>query len=310
MGCTLRWFSISRFPLKPKVCVKLCSYAILVFVFWTASARAQLNWEGQTGGLVTPFAYTEPSSRHGLGHPELAFHYMNAGPVLGNEFQASVTLGFLKIGEIGFTRSFNEQGSVPSLSPLFANGFNASHIKFRLVPENVHKTSFVPAIAAGAVVRTQVRRVTEVLERENTTATDFYIVATKTIDQSKLVPIVVNVGVKLTNASLMGIAANSPNWSFRSFGAAAFQVKGPMHSKLQLGVEFAQQPRKLKEVPGQYFSTTASIPTTLAYFLRVHPSSDVPITLQFGVMQLAGKAGPGMDLEARHAFVLGAGYRF
>ena len=135
--------------------MKLCSYTILVFVFWTPSARAQLNWEGQTGGLITHFAYTESSSRHGLGHPELAFHDMNAGPMLGNEFRASITLGFLKIGEIGFTRTFNEQGSLPSLSPLFANGFNASHIKFRLVPENVHKTSFVPEIAAGAVVRTR-----------------------------------------------------------------------------------------------------------------------------------------------------------
>ncbi|HKT88725.1 MAG TPA: DUF3034 family protein [Candidatus Sulfotelmatobacter sp.] len=295
-------------PQFRRVLGKIFGLALLAF-FFAPSALAQLNWEGQTGGLITPFAYTELSPRHGFGHPELAFHYMNAGPALGNEFQASVTIGFLKIAEIGFTRSFNQQGSVPGVSAVFANGFNISHIKFRLLPENARKARFVPAVAAGAVVRTQVRRVTEVPERENTTCTDFYVVATKTLDQLKL-PIVLNAGIKLTNASLMGIAGNSPDWSFRGFGAIAFRISGPAHSKLDLGAEVAQQPRSLKEVPGQYFSTTATIPTTLAYFVRVHPSSDVPITAQFGIAQLAGKIGPAMDLQARHALVVGVSYRF
>lgn len=286
----------------------LCGVVVPIFLAAPA-AFAQLNWEGQTGGLLTPYAYTELSPRHGFGHPELAFHYMNAGPALGNEFQASVTIGFLKIGEIGFTRSFNQQGSVPGVSPVFANGFNISHIKLRLLPENAHKTSFIPAVAAGAVVRTQVRRVTEVPERENTTCTDFYVVATKTLDQLK-VPIVLNAGIKLTNASLMGIAGNSPDWSFRGFGAVAFRISGPAHSKLDFGAEVVQQPRSLKEVPGQYFSTTATIPTTLSYFVRVHPRGDVPITAQFGIAQLAGKVGPAMDLLARHALVVGVSYRF
>jgi hypothetical protein len=282
---------------------------LLVFSLGAASL-AQLNWEGQTGALLTPFAYTSASSAHGFGRPEVAFHYMNAGPVLGSEVQASLTVGFLKVGEIGFTRAFNAEGSTPALSPLFANGFNISHIKFRLVPENLHKTRFVPAIAAGAVVRTQVRRVTEVLERENTTCTDFYLVATKTVNELRGLPLLLNLGVKLTNSSLMGIAANSPNWEVRTFGAVAFEVKGPMHSKLVLGTEFSQQPRQLKEVPGPLFPTTATIPTTLAYFVRVQPGSDAPVHLDFGVVQLAGKVGPFGDLQARHQFTLGVSYRF
>lgn len=235
---------------------------------------------------------------------------MNAGPVLGNEFQASITVGFLKIAEIGFTRAFNAQGSTPALSPDFANGFNIAHIKFRLIPENARKTKFVPAIAAGAVVRTQVRRVTEVPERENTTCTDFDLIATKTIHELHGLPILLNAGVKLTNASLMGIAANSPDWTFRAFGAAAFEVNGPKHSKLTLGMEFAQQPRQLKEVPGPFFATTATIPTTLAYFARVRTGSDSPLNLDFGVVQLAGKIGPALDLQARHQFTMGISYRF
>lgn len=284
---------------------------VSVLIFFVAPASvAQLNWEGQTGGLVTPFAYTTSSSSHGLGHPEVAFHYMNAGQVLGNEFQVSVNLGFLGVGEIGFTRAFNSQGSSPQLSPLFGNGFNIAHIKFRILPENLHQRKFVPEIATGAVVRTQVRRVTEVLEHENTTCTDFYLVGTKTIEQWHGIPILLNLGIKLTNASLMGIAANSPNWTFRSFGAAGFRIKGPVHSSLWLGMEFAQQPRQLKEVPGPFFPTTATIPTTLAYLVRVHPGGELPFNLDFGLMQLAGRIGPALDLQARHAFTMGVSYRF
>ena len=233
---------------------------------------------------------------------------MDAGPVLGNELQASITVGFLKVGEIGFTRAFNVEGST-TLSPVFANGFNISHIKFKLVPENLKNRKFVPAIAAGAVVRTQVRRVTEVKERENTTCTDFDLIATKTIAQLR-VPIQLNLGVKLTNASLMGIAANSPDWEARVFGAAAFEVKGPERSRLMLGMEFAQQPRQLKEVPGPFFPTGATIPTTLAYFVRVRPGGDTPVNFDFGVVQLAGRIGSGLDLQARHQLTMGVSYQF
>ena len=90
--------------------------SVLIF-FLAPTTLAQLNWEGQTGGLLTPFAYTSKSPALGIGHPEVAFHYMNAGPVLGNEFQTSITVGFLKIGEIGFTRSFNAQGGPQKLVP-------------------------------------------------------------------------------------------------------------------------------------------------------------------------------------------------
>ena len=303
------WFS-HQLQLRGCEHISRSSTKVVLLLFsLVAVSQAQLNWEGQTGALLAPYAYTSESSAHGFGHPEVAFHYMNAGPVLGNELQASITVGFLKIGEIGFTRAFNVEGSAP-LSPVFANGFNISQIKFRLVPENLHKSKFVPAIAAGVVVRTQVRRVTEVLERENTTCTDFDLVTTKTIKELHGLPILLNFGVRLTNSSLMGIAANSPDWSFRTFGAATFEVKAPKHSKLVLGAEFAQQPHQLKEVPGPFFPTTATVPTTLAYFVRIKPGSDLPVNLDFGIVQLAGKLGPALDLQARHQFTMGFSYRF
>jgi hypothetical protein len=273
---------------------------VLLFLL-AAPVVAQLNWEGQTGGLITPFAYNSSSSM-GVGRPVLGFHYLKGGNVLGNDFQVSITTGFLKIAEGGFTRTFNVMGN-DELAPLFANGFNAAHIKFRLMPENAWHTSFVPAVAAGAIVRTQVRRATEVTERENTTASDFFLVGTKTVANLK-VPIVVNLGVKLTNASILGIAANSPGWEFKPFGGLFFTLKAPRHSRLTLGSEFARQPRQLKEVPG------VVVPTSLSYVARWSPGSDHPLTLEFGMMQLGNNLGSGFDLEPRHQVVLGACYHF
>jgi hypothetical protein len=220
----------------------------------------------------------------------------------GNDFQVSITAGFLKIAEGGFTRTFNVLGN-DEQAPLFANGFNAAHIKFRVMPENAWHRSFVPALAAGAIVRTQVRRVTEVTERENTTATDFFLVGTKTIANTR-VPIVLNLGVKLTNASIFGIAANSPGWEVKPFGGLFVAFKAPLHSRLTLGAEFARQPRQLKEVPGTV------VPTTLSYLVRWRPGSDVPLTLEFGLVQLGNNLGAGFDMEARHQIVLGATYHF
>lgn len=276
-------------------------FAFLSFFSLSGFAIAQLNWEGQTGGLITPFAYTSSSTMH-IGHPQLAVHYMNGGGVLGKDIQVSVTTGFLKIAEGGFTRTFNVQGS-DEMARLFANGFNAAHLKFRVVPENAWHTSFVPAIAAGTIVRTQVRRLTEVTERENTTATDFFLVGTKTIANFR-VPIVLSLGEKLTNAALFGIAANSPGWEFKSFGGLFFTLRAPRHSSLTLGAEFARQPRQLKEVPG------VVIPTSLSYVARWHPGNDLPLTLELGFVQFGNNLGSGFDMEARHQAVLGIGYHF
>ena len=33
-----------------------------------------LNWEGQAGGLITPFAYTAASGK-GLGRPSISYHF-------------------------------------------------------------------------------------------------------------------------------------------------------------------------------------------------------------------------------------------
>ncbi len=269
------------------------------------TVRGQLNWEGQTGAFVTPFAYTSASEKNKFGKPQIAFHYLNAGGIVGNHYQASVTVGAAKRIEFGYTRNFSAIGGNASFSPLFSKGFNIFHGKVNLVPENANKTKWVPAISAGFVARTNVTRVGAVLAMptKSTNNGDVYVVATKTITQIKDLPILLNFGVKATNASIMGVAGNAPEWKARMFAAAAVVVKGPK-SSLIFGAEAAQQPKYIKGLPG------ATVPTTLTYFVRVVPKTEFPINFDFGVAQIAGKIAPGVDLKARHQFAMGITYQF
>ena len=87
-------------------------------------------------------------------------------------------------------------------------------------------------------------------------------------------------------------------------------MKAPKQTKLLLGMEFLQEPRHFKEVPGQFFPTSATVPTTLAYWVRVQTISDIPVNLDFGIMQLGGNLGPAWNLQARHQFTMGVSYKF
>ncbi len=269
-----------------------------------AAANAQgLNWEGQTGAFITPFAYTSASPKNGVGKPQVAFHYMNTGSVVGHDMMGSVTAGMFGRVELGYTRAFTAGGDTPGLSPLFDSGYNVFHGKVKLVRENAG-AKWVPAVSAGFVARTNVNRVGGVLADQETKNGDVYVVATKTITKFKSLPVVVNFGVKQTNAALFGMAGNAPEWTTRSFGAVGVVVKGPKGSTLVLGSEFAQQPRYIQNLPG------ATLPTTLTYFARIIPNSDVPLNIDFGVAQAAGEIAPGVNVGARHQFAMGISYQF
>lgn len=298
----------SRFPFFGSVSLRalfpILSLSILLLAFSGSAAGQGLNWEGQTGAFITPFAYTSKSPSDNIGHPQIAFHFLNTGSVIGNNMQASITVGVAGKAEFGYTRSFNAAGKTAGLSPLFEGGFNTVHGKFNFVPENAAKTKWVPGIAAGFVARTQVRHVGGVIKAQDTTNGDLYVVATKTITQVKGLPFLLNFGYKATNASVFGIAGNAPDWTGRAFGAAAFVVQGPAKSTLIFGSEFAQQPHFIKDLPG------ATVPMTLTYFVRIVPKGEVPFNIDFGVAQAAGKIAPGVDLKARNQFAMGMSYRF
>lgn len=287
--------------------VRMATTALLTAFLLGGRASAQsLNWEGQTGVFVTPLAYVASSPKDSIGLPVVSFHFWNTGPVIGNFYMSSVTVGLLGRTEFGYTRNFHQDGSTPPLSSFWGNGFNIWHGKVNLVPENMGKHNWVPAISMGFVVRTQDPHVSGKLVEppRNYTNGDVYIVLTKTVTQIKALPLVFSFGYKGTNAQLLGLAGNAPDFTGRAFGVAAFVVKGPAKSSIVLGGEVLQQPRHVQNLPG------AVVPTTLVYAARVVPSSKIKLNLDFGVAQAAGQVTPGVNLQARHQFGMGVSYGF
>ncbi len=276
----------------------------LSFLVASAASAQSLNWEGQTGVFITPLAYTAASPNDSIGKPILAYHYLDAGDVLGSFHTASATVGLFGRTEFGYTRTFHQAADTPGLSPLWKGGFNIVHGKANVVKENSAGEKWLPAISAGFVARTQDPNVSGWLAGHNYNNADFYVVATKTVTQTKKVPLVLNFGYKVTNASVFGLAGNAPAYKGRAFGAAAFVVKGPAKSTLIFGSEFAQQPREVRNLPG------ADVPTTITYAARLVPSEKSKFNVDFGLLQAAGKILPGVDLKVRHQFALGVSYGF
>jgi len=264
-----------------------------------------LNWQGQTGAFITPFAYNSASPDHSIGRPQLSFHYLDAGEVIGGMFQTSITVGLFNRTEFGYTRTLDSAGSSPSLSPLFANGFNTVHGKVMLLREKQWKKPYLPAISLGFVARTQVRRVGGVLDGHDTSNGDVYLVATKMVTQMKALPVLLNLGVRGTNAAVMGIGGNAPDWQGRCFGAAGFVLKAPFRSRVVVGSEAAQEPHYLAGLPG------ATVPTSLTYFARLLPVPEKGrLNIDVGVAQSVGKIMPGVDIQARSRFATGVSYQF
>ena len=87
----------------------------------------------------------------------------------------------LRYIEFGYTRDVHQGGSNASLSPLWGDGFNSFHAKLNVIPEDHGGMRWVPAVAAGFVVRTQVRNVGGQLAGKDSNNGDYYLVATKTV---------------------------------------------------------------------------------------------------------------------------------
>jgi hypothetical protein len=261
-------------------------------------------WEGETGVFITPMAYTAPSTDNGFGLPIVAYHYLYGGKVLGDFHEISIAAGALNRLEFGYTRAFHETGSVAALSPLWHNGYNIFHAKYNLLPENKDKKAWLPAISIGFIVRSQVHDVGAAILDKNVTNGDVYLVATKTITQSRRVPIILSGGVRGTNAELWGMGGNAPNFGERAFGAVGFVFKGPSHTSFILASEFSQQPRHPDQLPD------AIIPTTLTYAIRFVPTPEHKINFDFGIAQIAGQIAPGVNLQARAQVAAQVSYGF
>ena len=269
-----------------------------------------LGWEGETGVFVTPLAYTASAEGQKI-HPVVAYHYLNAGPVIGDFHEASIEIGVWKRLEFGYTHEFHVFGGDPNLSPLWQNGFDIFNGKVNLVPENYGKHKWVPAISTGFVVRPNVRNVGNWVEGSAVNPAhvsgmsdgDIYAVASKFVPL-KPIPVILSGGVRGTDAVLWGMGGNAPDWQARAFGSAAFVFRAPRKSTLILASEVAQQPHHPLDFP------TLNIPTTLTYAMRFIPPAKYKVNFDVGVAQIAGNVMPGVNLQARHQVGVQMSYAF
>jgi len=282
--------------------------AILGGLFVTCTAQAQsLGLEGPTGVFVTPLAYTIASPSNNIGKPSLGFHFLDGGSVIGYFSKISVTEGAFSRIEFGYTRDVHQTAGDPSLSSLWHSGFNIVHAKVNIIRENTSKHDWIPAISAGFLERTQVHNVGGTINGKDTRNGDVYIVATKTITQTKAMPILLSGGFRGTNSELYGMAGNATRFQGRAFGAVGFVFTGPRKSNIIFASEVAQQPSHPEHLGA------AQIPTTFTYAVRVVPDPEGPLTkfnVDFGIAQIANHIMPGVDLKARHQVAMGISYGF
>jgi len=293
----------------------------LVLTLGTVSqSHAQgLGWEGETGVFVTPLAYTASSETEKY-HPVVAYHYLNAGSVIGDFHEASIEIGIGKRFEVGYTHEFHAQGNEP-LSYLWQNGFEIFNGKFNVLPENSFKKNWIPAISIGFIARNGVRNVGDyegtasamVPNTSGHTNGDIYGVASKLV-KNKFVPVLVTGGVRGTDAELWGMGGNAPSWKACAFGSVAFILKMPYKSTLILASEAAQQPHHPYGFNGANDTIPLNIPTTLTYAARFIPSAKYKLNVDLGIAQIAGQAwgsgSSGVDLKARHQVGVQVSYGF
>lgn len=271
----------------------LSIFCFAIFAPTNYAHAQQLGWEGETGVFVTPLAYTVATPAHKFALPVVAYHFLNAGSVIGRYSQISATSGYANRFEFGYTRSIHEAGSNATYSPLWTSGFNILHAKASLLKENAWKQPWMPQISTGFMLRTQVRNVGGEMQNKDTTNADIYLVATKTITQLKPMSMLLSAGVQGTNAELIGLGGNASQWGTVGFGAVAFIFQGPAKSAIILGAEIAQQPRHPDQLP------TAVIRTAFVYALRVVPSPKLKLNVDFGVLEGPGQIATGVDLKAK-----------
>lgn len=244
-------------------------------------------------------------------------------PKVGDFHELAMEVGMGKRFEFGYMHEFHESdgsgglttpASIVNLNCLWQNGFEIFNGKANVPPENYHKNNAVPAVSIGFIARTGVRNVGDYIGYNNITNNgrhneDIYLAGSKVVTQAiKKVPIVLNAGVRGTNAELWGMGGNSLNWQARPFGAVALVFTGPKKISIVFGSEAAMQPHhpyeftSFKDAGG----LPLNIPTTLTYCTCITPNPKYKVNVDFGVAQVAGRifndgAGTVVDLKARSA---------
>ncbi len=263
-----------------------------------------LTMDGESGVFFQPWANVVPAAPRRWNAPTLSYHAVTAGPVAGDYFNVSLEEGFGNWLEFGFTRDNHTDGGDPTFSPLFNYaGMNIFNVKAKVIAENSHHQKWIPAVALGGVLRTNVPYVSQSFVHANATNGDLYGVATKLVVIKKKLPLLLSGGARGTNAEVFGYGGNSTSWQARAFGAVGFPL--PIkHVLVAPTFEVDQEPHHLAYV------TYANIPTTLVYAVRLSHYPDMRWSVDIGTGHVASSAAPGVDLKANNALAIALDYRF
>jgi hypothetical protein len=348
----------------------LCGSVAAVALFASQLNAQQLTLEGQTGGFLTPTAYVVPSANnHSFSMPAIGFHFIGASSVIGDVETISVTEGFGNRLEFGYTRSIHQNGNdngPVGFSPLWnyqnfaahsagypsptISGMNVFHGKVVVVKENT-KHFYTPGFAIGGVFRQGDQFVSGSLSdmpmlasptaNASYTNSDIYGAVTKTWAK-KPVPVLLNFGIKGTNAVIMGLGGVAESWSARLFGGIGIPIPLGKSIVAVPSAGFASQPSNIKNldqvlayygavlteegIPG-YANNRPHIPTTLDYAVRFTQRQNAHFSLDIGIGQVANRIGTiavpnpyyptvgppyvpyTISLDARHVFGVGFSFR-
>ena len=290
-----------------------------------------LTLEGQTGGFITPTAYTVYTEKGKFfSHPTVGFHFVNADKVIGNIYTFNIEEGIANRAEFGYTRSVHTMGNDPIFSSLWHYaGMNVFNGKVVAVKDGQFGP-WMPGVGVGFVVRTGDKFVSGALAQELTgtlktyTNGDIYVVATKTWLHPP-VPLLLNLGWKATNATIYGIGGQATRFGGRLFGGLGIPLPGPWHTAIVPAAGFTQQPPQVKNLGAILVGGKAHIPTTLDYAVRITQRDNPLFAFDLGFGQVAGTIGytavptgvPSppvvivpVNLKARSVFGMGLSLRY
>ena len=227
----------------------LSCICLVAMLFAINRVNAQnLTLEGQTGGFITPTAYVVYSAEgKKLSHPAVGYHFVNTAAVIGNVQTFSITEGFANRAEVGYTRNVHTLGNSAAFSSLWDySGMNVFHGKVVALKEGKW-SELMPGIGVGFVVRTDDHFVSGALDKKIYGVDqayrnyDVYIAGTKTWLKPPL-PLLLNFGFKVTNASIFGLGGQSTRNSGRFFGGLGIPLPLGHGWAAVPSAGFAQQP--------------------------------------------------------------------
>ena len=314
-----------------RVVLLFCFVFIALTGLFLSPLHAQnLTLEGQTGGFITPTAYVVYGEKgQFFSHPAVGYHFVNANSVIGDVHTFSIEEGFANRAEAGYTRSVHWTGDSPLFSSLWHYaGMNIFNGKVVAINDGQFG-AWTPGVAAGFVVRTGDRFVTGHLDGKTYTNGDVYVAATKTWLHPPL-PLLLNFGLKFTNASIYGLGGQATRFGGRLFGGLGIPLPFLFKTAIVPAAGFSQEPPTSKNL-GPLSATSvyllqgrAHLPTTLDYAIRITQKDHPHFAFDLGVGQVAGNIGTtlvptgipvrpyaplNIDLKARHVVGVGLSIR-